>query len=118
MQMSSSCAPAFFSVTLPFSQESLMWPTSLAAERRAHIQARKQSILNLLVKMEHHFQMSHMCLQQGLGCPSKEKLLYPYREQCWIKTLPSVMHRWVLGLTHWPVLGAMSISGFGQEKPK
>lgn len=62
MQMSSSCAPAFLSVTLPFSWESPTWPTSLAAERCACVQAGKQSILNLLIKVEHHFQMSHVSL--------------------------------------------------------
>jgi len=52
MQMSSSFAPAFLFVTFPFSQKCSMWPTSLAAERYARVQAKKQSILNLLVKVE------------------------------------------------------------------
>lgn len=52
-------------VSLLFSQEGLRWHTSLAADHCAHIQAGKQSILNLLVRVEHLFQMSHMCLWQG-----------------------------------------------------
>lgn len=78
MQMSSPCAPAFLSVTLPFSRESPTRPTSLAAERCARVQVGKwRSILNFLIKVEHHFPMSHVCLRQGLGCRSKEKLLCP-----------------------------------------
>lgn len=118
MQMSSSSGPAFLSVPLLFSQASPTWPSYLAAERCACVQAGKQGILNWLVKVEHLFQMSCTCLQQGPGMVSQQGEDVQLLERVTLdRNIPWCYMPLGAG-THRPVLDAMSISGFGHEKPK
>lgn len=88
-----------------------MGPTSLAAECCAHVQAGKQNILNLLVKLE-----SHMFVTRT-GVSQQREAALPLERAMLDKNTP--WYDVTVGAeTHWPVFGAMSTSGCGHEKQK
>lgn len=89
----------------------MMGPTPLAAKSCAHVQARKQNILNLLVKVESH------TFVKRTGVSQQRKAALPLERPVLDRNTP--WYNVTVGAgTHWPVFGAMSTSGCGHKSQK